>query len=189
MNYSHYWDLGVTYNSYQELFVKKTENPEAYTYGTYVPMNWQRSQRLDRTFKLTEEQALALATVTPQYWLVISEHWCGDASQTVPVMAKVAEASKGAISLKFVYRDEVPELMQAHLTNGGMSVPKIVQLNSNFELLADWGPRPQLAQELVIALRSNPETAKDYSESLHKWYATDKQQSTAHELIALAQSC
>jgi hypothetical protein len=186
MNYSQYLENAVEYSAYQELFIQKSENPDAYTYGQYVPMNLQRSSRLDRTFKLNEEQLEKAANAPAQTWLVISEHWCGDASQTVPVMAKIAEASQGKITLRLVYRDEVPELMQAHLTNGGMSVPKIVKLDSNAQLVADWGPRPAEAQELVMALKSNPETASNYTEKLHTWYAVDKQQSTVNELLHFA---
>ncbi len=186
MNYQEYCDNAVNYASYQELFVRKSENPDAYTYGQYVPMNLQRSRRLDRTFILSDSQRQAIQQAPKQTWLVISEHWCGDASQTVPIMAKIAEVSAGAINLKLVYRDEVPDLMQAHLTNGGMAVPKIIKLSTEFQLLGDWGPRPQAAQELVTALRANPETVANYSEELHKWYAKDKQQSTVLELIQFA---
>ena len=94
MNYSEYLENAVDYAAYQELFIKKSENPEAYTYGQYIRMNLQRSSRLDRTFQLNEEQLQKVANLPAQTWLVISEHWCGDASQTVPVMAKIAEASQ-----------------------------------------------------------------------------------------------
>lgn len=187
MNYSDYLENAVDYAAYQELFATKSENPEAYEKGQYIPMNLQRSSRLDRTFKLTEEQLEKAANAPAQTWLVISEHWCGDASQTVPVMAKIADASQGKITLRLVHRDEVPELMQAHLTNGGMSVPKIVKLDANAQLLADWGPRPEEAQQLVKALKANPETADNYTESLHRWYALNKQQSTVEALLAFAQ--
>jgi len=76
--------------------------------------------------------------------------------------------------------------MQAHLTNGGMAIPKIVQLDAQNLLISDWGPRPQEAQNLVIQLKSNPETAANYSEELHRWYAKDKQQSTVTELLELS---
>ena len=185
MNYKNYVDASVDYTSYQELFVIKSKSPSGYTYGEYIPMNEHRSSRLDRTFFLSEEQKATAANCSFRTWLVISEHWCGDASQTVPVMAKIAEASQGKINLRLVYRDEVPELMNAHLTNGGMAVPKIIQLDEHFELINDWGPRPVAAQNLVTQLKSNPETAANYIEELQKWYAKDKQQSTVKELLDL----
>ena len=75
--------------------------------------------------------------------------------------------------------------MYAHLTNSGMAVPKIIQLDENFELINDWGPRPAEAQELLIKLKSNPETANSYIEELQKWYSQDKQKSTVKELLQL----
>lgn len=187
MNYSEYLENAVNYVAYQELFAKKSENPDAYEKGQYLALNLQRSNRLDKNFQLNEEQRQQAVQVPAQTWLVISEHWCGDASQIIPVIAKIAEASQGKITLRLVYRDEVPELMQAHLTNGGMSVPKIVKLDANAQLLADWGPRPEEAQQLVKALKANPETADNYTESLHRWYAVNKQQSTVEALLTFAQ--
>jgi len=185
MDYKKYVESSVDYKTYQEQFVIKSKNPSAYTYGEYIQMNEHRSSRLDRTFNLSEEQKIIAQNCEPRTWLVISEHWCGDASQTVPVMAKIAEASNGKINFRLVYRDEVPEIMNAHLTNGGMAVPKIIQLNNDFELINDWGPRPAEAQNFVIQIKSNPETAANYIEELQKWYAKDKQQSTVTELLAL----
>ena len=185
MDYSKYVSESVDYASYQELFVIKSENPDEYAFGEYIPMNQHRSSRLDRTFELSEDHIKLAQHCSPRTWLVISEHWCGDASQIIPVMAKIAQASQGKLNFRLVYRDEVPELMQAHLTNGGMAVPKLIQLDENFELINDWGPRPKAAQEMVIKLKSDPETAANYIEELHKWYAKDKQQSTVSELMEL----
>src|SRR5262245_53552261 len=49
--------------------------------------------------------------------LVISEDWCGDASNTVPVIARMAATLPG-LEMRVVKRDEHPELMDRHLTNG-----------------------------------------------------------------------
>ena len=186
MNYTPFIEQAHDYTSYQEMFMVKSSNPELYNYGEYIPMNAQRSQRIDKTFQLNEEQIQQIQNIEAQIWLVITEHWCGDASQIVPVIAKFAQESQGKIQLKLVYRDEVTELMNAHLTNGGMAVPKIVKLDTKHQLLGDWGPRPKAAQEMVIKLKSNPDTASTYIEELHRWYAKDKQQSVTDELIQFA---
>jgi hypothetical protein len=185
MDYKNYFDESVDYLTYQNEFITKSNNPSAYNFGEYIPMNQHRSARIDRTFELSEEQNHIAKATTNRTWLVISEHWCGDASQIIPVMNKIAEASEGKINFRLVYRDEVPDLMNAHLTNGGMAVPKIIQLDEHFELFNDWGPRPKAAQEMVIKLKSDPETAANYIEELHKWYAHDKQKSTVAELLDL----
>ena len=184
--YKNYWDLGIDYDQYQQRFIERANDPSSHPYGEYIKLNLHRSQRIEKTLTIEAYTQERLTIVNQQYWLVLSEHWCGDAAQTVPIMTKIAELSKGKITLKFIYRDDYPELMDAHLTNGGRAVPKIIQLDDNFHFIQDWGPRPKEAQDLVTDLRANPETAKNYAEPLHKWYAKDKQTSTVHELAELA---
>ena len=185
--YKDFWDLGVNYHQYQQRFIERADDSGSHRYGEYIKLNLHRSQRIEKMLILEADIQNRLANINQQQWLIISEHWCGDAAQTVPIMAKMAELSNGQIKLKLIYRDDYPELMDAHLTNGGKAVPKIIQLNNNFHFIQDWGPRPTEAQELVQELRSNPETAKNYAEPLHKWYAKDKQNSTVQELVELAE--
>lgn len=49
--------------------------------------------------------------------LAIAEDWCGDASNTLPVLARLAELAPG-LELRLIKRDEHPELMNRYLTNG-----------------------------------------------------------------------
>lgn len=185
MDYKSYWEKALTIQKYNQLFEDKSNNPEAWDYGQYIPLNFARTQRLRKTFQLNPQEIQFLSETKKQYWLVISEHWCGDAAQIVPVMSIVAEHSNGQIEMKLILRDEYPELIDAHLTKGGKSVPKIIQLNTNFELLQDWGPRPKQAQKIVDEWKKDPEGKPHYAETLHKWYATDKQQRIKEELMQL----
>lgn len=187
MNYKNYWEKALSIQSYLQLFEDKSDNPEAWDYGQYIPLNLARTQRLIKTFKLNPEEIQILSEVKKQYWLVLSEHWCGDAAQIVPVMSKIAEQSNGQIEMKLILRDDYPELMEAHLTNGSKSVPKIIQLNTDFKLVKDWGPRPEEAQKIVDDWKKDPEGKPHYAETLHKWYATDKQQQTKQELMQFIQ--
>jgi hypothetical protein len=75
--------------------------------------------------------------------------------------------------------------MDAHLTDGSRSIPKLIQLDSHLNITGIWGPRPSPAQALVKALRANPETARTYSNELHKWYAHDKNKSLEIEMLKL----
>ncbi|HEU0052219.1 MAG TPA: thioredoxin family protein, partial [Longimicrobium sp.] len=81
--------------------------------------------------------------------LVISEDWCGDAFNTVPVIAKVAEALPN-FELRVVKRDENLELMDEYLTNGSRSIPLVVVLRDDFTPAGRWGPRPAELQEFVL---------------------------------------
>lgn len=117
--------------------------------------------------------------------LVISEDWCGDASNTVPVIAKLAETAPG-VELRVVKRDEKPELMERHLTAGARSIPLAVVLDRDFRPVGQWGPRPAELQEMVLrekkaALRPLAEIYRD----VRRWYARDRGESTLREILAV----
>jgi len=97
------------------------------------------------------------------------------------VLDAIAAASGGRIALKVAFRDHDVRLIDAFLTNGGRSIPKVIALGVDGSVEGVWGPRPTVATELVRALKSNPETAPHYGEHLHKWYAADKTLSTQRE--------
>lgn len=182
MNYKDYFEKGISYAEYLMNFEAELNSGIESKYSTYLPMNWQRSNRIEKTLILDSKFESIEQTTN---WLVISEHWCGDASQILPVIHKISLASKGKINLKIIYRDQYPELIEMHLTKGSKSIPKLIQLNEQYKLISDWGPRPKIAQELVMRLKSNPDTSSNYSEELHKWYAQDKQKVIIKELFDL----
>ena len=97
----------------------------------------------------------ALAAVPPgasRKLLVIAEDWCGDASNTVPIMAKLADAAPG-LELRVILRDQNPEVMDQYLTNGTRSIPIVIVLDEDFQELGHWGPRPTELQAWVMANR------------------------------------
>ncbi len=151
----------------------------------YTKMNVTRMRRIDKQVKLIDELAgFAASLERPQKWVVITEAWCGDAAQIVPVFNQVAESSAGKIELRFVLRDLHTELMDEFLTNGGRSIPKLIVYDAETgELLFDWGPRPAAAQKLYMDLKASDTPFTEASEKLHKWYADDKTLSTQEELL------
>lgn len=151
----------------------------------YTKMNVQRMKRLDKTVKLNEDMQATIAGITrPQTWLVITEAWCGDAAQIVPLLAKIADASPN-IELKLILRDQHLEVMDAYLTDGARSIPKLIALDSEtLEEIGVWGPRPTTAHEMVMERKknNNGESYLEFATRLHGWYAKDKTQSTQREL-------
>ena len=120
----------------------------------------------------------------PQTWLVITEGWCGDAAQIVPVLNKIAELND-KITLKFSLRDDNLELMDQYLTNGrSRSIPKLVVLDENNEELFNFGPRPAVLQEMFYHLKANAMSNDAVKEEIHKWYAMDKTVSIQKDLLA-----
>ena len=182
-DYNNYILQGIDYSQYKIQMAEDFLSNKDEKIKEYIQLNQSRMHRVEKTYTISEEIINQLKTIKHKtYWLVLTEHWCGDASQNLPVFNALAEASNGNIELKLVYRDEHPELMDAYLTNGTKSIPKLIQLDQHFNVTGIWGPRPSLAQKLVKELKSNPETAATYGNQLHLWYAKDKQQSLETEI-------
>ncbi len=185
-DYALFFEKGISYEAYMESMIHDVEHQVERPYSQYIPMSLQRSKRIAKTFKLSPEIAEMFANLPKKVnWLVISEHWCGDASQIMPILHGIAAASNGMIDLRIAYRDENPDLIDAHLTNGGKSIPKLIQLAADFGITATWGPRPAAAQKLVVELKANPIEGVDYADVLHKWYADDKTHTSQRELLEL----
>lgn len=185
-DYKNYLDKSISYTTYLENAENEAKIEPREGYLVYVPQNLQRMKRIAKTLRLNDEILLAVNSLKSEInWLVISEHWCGDASQTLPIFDAIAQISEGKISLRIVYRDANPALMDNHLTGQSRSIPKLIQFDKDLNITGTWGPRPVAAQKMVIDLKKEPSTASNYSEILHKWYADDKQQSIQKEILAL----
>ncbi len=174
--YKEYFSNAISYEAYKKNFQDEMAQEEQGPYGQYLPQNWSRQSRMDRKLKLPEAIIKKVAKIEgKRNWLVITEHWCGDASQINPIIGKAAEISEGKIDLRFIYRDTNLELMDAHLTDGtSRSIPMLLVFDDDFYLLGQYGPRPDEAQVLVKSYLAKGES---YMVPLHTWYAKDKQKS------------
>ncbi|WP_149303956.1 thioredoxin family protein [Pareuzebyella sediminis] len=155
--------------------------------ANYTMLNEKRMARWDKTFKVPESVQQQLLHYDREItWLVITESWCGDASPSLPIMNKLAELAPG-LTLKIVQRDEHPELMDAFLTQGTRSIPKLIMIDSkNLQVLGEWGPRPAPATKMVQDYKNeNGKLTAAFRESLQVWYNKDKGQRIVKELIEL----
>lgn len=183
----------LTYEAYRKLVDdlleagKTTGEDHSEAMLHYSKMNVQRMNRVEKTAILNEELTEALAQLKGAYdLLVITEGWCGDAAQIVPVIYKMTQASGGKLSLRLVLRDQNLPLIDAHLTNGGRAIPVLLILDKEGNLmLPKWGPRPVALQELMEEWKKEGVVMPELAEKLHGWYAKDKTQHTQKELIAL----
>jgi len=101
LDYSNIFDKeALDYSSYRnlvdELLAKGEttgpDNSEAMLH--YSKMNVQRMNRVDKTTVLGEELLSTLANIQGKYrFLVITEGWCGDAAQIVPIINKVVSVA------------------------------------------------------------------------------------------------
>jgi hypothetical protein len=152
----------------------------------YSELNEVRMKRLEKTLKLDPEVEITLQNLkSNQTWLVISEGWCGDAAQILPIIKLMSEASEN-IDLKLVFRDENDALMNQFLTNGSKSIPKLLILDEAFNLINHWGPRPEGAKNLIIEYKAKHGIVDEVAKiALQKWYLDDKGISTMMEIVGM----
>ncbi|WP_296705548.1 thioredoxin family protein [Algoriphagus sp.] len=152
----------------------------------YTKMNVARMNRVDKIGKVSAEMESLIKSINnPQTWLIISEAWCGDASQSIPYMAKLAELNP-LIELKIIFRDENPEVMDHYLTEGARSIPKLIGLSKDLEEeLFTWGPKPKYLRDRFKAYKVDPKgiSPKEFSEGTYLWYARDRNKSIEQELF------
>ena len=151
----------------------------------YTKLALARTRRGLKTFKLSSDLIETAKKHTSKKWFLITEAWCGDAGNIIPIIQLLAKEIEG-VTLKVMIRDEHPEIMNNFLTNGGKSIPIFVLFDVEYHQLKKWGPRPAPAQKMVL---DNKETKAfsyaDLSINLQKWYQKDKTLTLQKELIKL----
>lgn len=181
-----------TYQAYKDLVKtlllegKSTGPNQSEDLTNYSLLNDKRIKRLDKTIKILDDTKQFLKTIkSPQTWLVLTEGWCGDAAQNLPVIHKMAEVNSN-INLQLVLRDENLELMDLFLTNGGRSIPKLIALDEELNILYTWGPRPQTATNMVLDYKTNHGYLDaQFKQDLQVWYNKDKGESIQNDFKEL----
>jgi hypothetical protein len=166
---------------------KSTGNEQSEALTHYSELNETRMNRLEKTIVIKDENAQKIHHLQKEYiWLVISEGWCGDAAQILPVIYKMTLFSD-KIDLKIVFRDENEELMNLFLTNKSKSIPKLIILDKNtLEVLGDFGPRPFGANQFMLDYKKQHGMIDEKAKTdLQLWYLRDKGISTQNEIMKL----
>lgn len=174
-DYLLHWDRALEGGVYEE------------KYAEYLSLNRTRFNRNYKTFKASEaflkaSQGIIFAT----HWIIITEPWCGDAAQSVPILLRLIEHIPSA-SYSLTLRDQ-GSLIDQYLTNGGKGIPKVIVRDEKGIDLLVWGPRTRQAQELFNGLKTQGVELKVLHESLHGWYAKDRGQTLEIELLTLIQA-
>ncbi|MBK0384121.1 thioredoxin family protein [Pedobacter sp. SD-b] len=153
----------------------------------YTRLNVQRMKRLDKTTTINKEIEKRLKLIDQYFtFLIVTEGWCGDAAQTIPVINKIAELSNGKISVRLVLRDRNLDIIDAHLTNGGRAIPIVIILDKDRKEIGSWGPRPAILQQEVSEwVKDLRLTKEDRIEKVHAWYAQDKTMATQSDFLEL----
>jgi hypothetical protein len=186
-------EKAMSYQEYKSMIEQllsegKTTGPnQTEDYVHYTKLNFQRMKRLDKTSEINQELKSLLEAITyEQIWFVISEPWCGDAAQNVPVIQKMADLNS-KIEVKIILRDENLEIMDNYLTNGGRAIPKLIALDkSTLQEKFIWGPRPASIQEVMNELKANNVTdLHQMVEKIQIAYNNDHTASVQSEFISI----
>jgi hypothetical protein len=166
---------------------KPTGHDHSEALAQFATLNETRMNRLEKTITIDADVQLKLQNISNNYiWLVLAESWCGDAAQILPVINKMSAVSN-ALQLKIVLRDDNDLLMQQFLTNGGKAIPKIIILDAQtLNVVADWGPRPQGAKQLILDYKAAHGIVDEAAKiELQKWYLHDKGVAIQYEILEI----
>lgn len=187
-----YLEKAISYAEYRSLIERlveagRTTGPnQSDALANFTRLNFKRMERLDKTIEIGNDVGSIVRTnQVKQIWLVITEAWCGDAAQNIPIIEKIAGESD-IIETRYILRDENPELIDRFLTSGARSIPKLIALDAESnEVLWTWGARPKAAQDLFSELRAQGVEKGAIMEQLQRWYNEDKGRSIQAEFVGL----
>lgn len=120
--------------------------------------------------------------------IAIAEDWCGDVVRHAPVLARIA-AESSHVKIRFIAREDYPDLFARFLTNGGEAIPKFVFLSSDFVECGNWGPMPYEARQFIARGKAmgNVSAGRD---KVREFYKSDEKSETAFkelcDLVELA---
>ena len=184
MNLEKYLNESLSWEQYMAHIkdVVENGNKEDDKYQ-YYPLNLTRIERLLKKIELNDAQKEKLAKLDKEITLVeITEGWCGDAAQILPVVENLVQASDKLTSA-VVLRDS-NDLIDSYLTNGGKSIPIIVGVDKNTkEEVFKWGPRPEWAADILKDYKAGKTTHDEFVVELQKKYNKDKGEAIINELL------
>jgi hypothetical protein len=119
--------------------------------------------------------------------LVLSEDWCGDSVNILPIVAKLTE-SVSNMDMRILPRDQNLDIMDSHLTGKSRSIPIVILLNKKFEECGWWGPRPGPLQKWVVEKGMLLPKDERYKE-IRTFYARDHGLTTMDEIVSMLEMC
>jgi hypothetical protein len=168
---------------------KTTGLTQTEEYVEFGRLNVARMQRLMKTVVLKGELNDVLSRLSiPHTLIVITEGWCGDSAQIVPVLEHIRLACP-YLDVVFLMRDENPQLMDQFLTKGARSIPKVVcEEQTSVEVKMEWGQLPFELQAALNALIAQQVTHAEKSLFVQNWYNQNKTQAIQSEIMRLVQT-
>ena len=147
-------------------------------------LNLQRLNRVTKTLRLLDDWHTFPKEKTRNLsFLVITETWCGDGAQIVPVFHRIAEHLH--IDMHIILRDEYPDIADRYLFRGTRSIPMLIVFDKESgKELAVWGPKPAAAQKILDDAKRDGIPHYDYVITLQNWYNQSKGTQIQEELLS-----
>ena len=150
-----------------------------------APVNLQRTRRVLKTYTVPDDVRSTLLSIRQaQFWIVLTEPWCGDSAQILPYLVNLAECTPN-IHLRFLLREGNPDIMDRYLTDGTRGIPKLIALDAGGSGLFLWGPRPKEGQEIFLKGIREGLPKVEVLRRLHLWYARRGMGAIESEIVAL----
>lgn len=172
MNLKNYWQKSLDLESYEKML------------GENLALH----QRHFEKYQLLEADKQNISKLEAINILVITEPFCGDSLALLPIVSKLVDCND-KWQMKIILRDKHPALIDQFLTNGGRAIPIFLFLDSQFNLLFSWGPRPEAAREIFeshrdLIKRGEIEKAV-VIRKIRTYYAKDRGRGTTRELMRI----
>lgn len=184
-----YWKKGISFESYLNNIEKKIEAAEKQDLDEekiqkYKLSHERAGQIMQNYFPDNDHQNILNEKNFNGKILIIAEDWCGDCSQSVPVIKKFFEKKN---VVKILYRDENPDLMKLFLTNGSESIPIVIILDEKSDIISHWGPRTRHGIELLSKFKKDPQKfpREIFLSELQEYYNTNKGFDIVDEIVSL----
>ena len=118
--------------------------------------------------------------------LVLLEDWCGDAINTIPMLAALV-AQVPQLELRVLERDRNLDLMDRHLSDGARAIPVVIVLDEQFQELGWWGSRPAALQAWAMTAEARAMDPHARYREVRRWYARDRGVTTLDEVLTLVE--
>lgn len=159
---------------------KTTSQSEHAVYIQYARKNLEKMHYWNALDLVPASFQNALQTLPSQTWFLITEGWCGDSASILPLIFQMTQYAPN-VDLRIILRDTYPEAIEAYLTNGSKSIPKLIVEQGGVEK-GIWGPRPKSCQILYNKLKDADTPFATLEPQIFDWYKNNKGQEIFDEL-------
>lgn len=177
------------YNKYEEVIIEIQNNPQSLNKNSADNNDSISSQinesKFDDLILISKDTFVKVNNLKNNYsWLIITENWCVDVVHLITVCNKIAVVSE-KIELKIAFIEK--EAVYIHnTTNEPQIFPTLIILDKNNKMLAQWGPRPKGATDLMKSkTKKSGKIPISAFEEMKMWYLQNKGVSTQFEIMSL----